>query len=510
MVSNIAFLDPLTIQLPPLIWNEFPVETVASDPIGASELTPSIPAPPSGFQQRLTQVLQDRCVLFGEGCDPQYTFLDNEYPSSFEFGGRQYLCATAAYEAQKLSNRPDLMERFTTLNGKDALSLSAEKHLEKHPVWYDKREEAMYHVLRAKFGQNGKLLQLLLLTADAYLASHTPFKGMDPFWTDNTDGTGRNRLGHILMRIRKEFGGIGETQPPANLSALLDGLKTGKPSVAPLNKSDGEIRKEIDTLNTRMNEEDYRSHSSIARDPSTHHLTRFAFNNFPYDKTLVPLSSGRYINASFILGNQFIGTQSPMAHTSEDFWSMVLEHNVAIVIMLNRFGDPGDHIYFPFARGDHKQFGAIHLELSEEPHFQTDPSWRQAPHEEEPHAVIHRIIRIWKEGEIPREIHHYQYQNWRDMCAGNERAAAYLTKTVHRIRQEHPASPIVAHCHAGVGRTSVMVTLLDQFHAFSTSGEIDIMRSVERQRSPTEGRCNSMMQSTDQYAFCYRVLRLLT
>ncbi len=510
MVSNTTFLHPLSIQLLPLIWDEVLVETDASDAIGAPSSTPSIPATPTDVEHRLTQVLNDRWIVFGEGCDPQYNFLDNDYPCSFEFGGRQYLCATAAYEAQKLLNRPDLMEAFTTLNAKDALALSAEKHLDKYPVWYEKREESMYHVLRAKFGQDTKLLGLLLLTADAYLSSHTSFKGMDPFWTNNTDGTGSNRLGQMLMAIRKEFGGMGETQPPANVSALLDGLKTDKPNIAPLNKSDGEIRREIDTLNARMNEEDYQSNSSIARNPSTHHLTRFSFNNFPYDKTLVPLSSGRYINASFMLGKQFIGTQSPMPHTSEDFWSMVLEHNVAIVIMLNRLGDPGDNIYFPFAMEDYKQFGTIHLELAEEPSFKTESSWRQAPHEEEPHAVIHRKIIIQKDGEMPRQIHHYQYQNWRDMCAGNERAAAYLTKTVHAMRQEHPESPIVAHCHAGVGRTSVIVTLLDQLHAFSTAGEIDIMRSVEQQRSPTEGRCNSMMQSTDQYAFCYRVMRLLT
>ncbi|MGC2595315.1 MAG: protein-tyrosine phosphatase family protein [Rhabdochlamydiaceae bacterium] len=450
-----------------------------------------------------------QCILFGTGSPSHFAFLDNDYPSPFEFGGRHYTCATAAYEAHKFFHRSDLMDRFTTLNAQKALELSAEKHFEKHSDWYALREERMFHVLRAKFGQNPPLQRLLLLTADAYLSAHTPFKGMDPYWTDNGDGSGLNRQGNLLMQIRKEYGGIGETSRLPNYEQFILRKETEKTIDCQLDKPSGEIMMEIGELNRQIDDGDYKLHSQIARQSDHLPFTRFPRNNFPYDKTLVPLSSGRYINASFVFGKQFIGTQSPMHHTTEDFWSMILEHDVSTVIMLNRLGDPGDDIYFPLALEDKKTYGKIHLELVEPPFFKTEPSWRQSPHEEEPHAVIHRKLIVSNEGEEPRIVHHFQYQNWRDFSAGNERAVAYLVKTVDAVRTEQPMSPVTIHCHAGVGRTSVMITLLDQFRAAFSGEKIDIKRSVERQRSPLEGRCNSMMQSTDQYAFCYRVLSLL-
>lgn len=463
---------------------------------------------PTNAEQIITKAMNKGCILFGQDCDPLFAFLDNDFPSRFEFGGRNYECATAAYEAQKFFHRPDFMDQFTTLDAQSAFALSAEKHLEKHPSWYEKREETMSHVLRAKFGQNPTVLGFLLLTADAYLSFHTEFKNMDPFWTDDADGSGANRLGHLLMMIRQEYGGAGKGEIPTNYNQFISQREVKK-TMSALDKSDEEILKEIDDLNQKINDEDYQRHSQIARRKENLAFTRFPTNNFPYDDTLVPLSSGRYINASFVLGKEFIGTQSPMPQTTEDFWSMVLEYNVSIVIMLNRQSDPGDEIYFPFSLGDKKKYGKIHLELLEDPFFKTDPSWRQSPHEEEPHAIIHRKVKIWQEhGNSVRFVHHFQYQNWRDFSPGNERATAYLVKTVEAYRDQTPTSPIVVHCHAGVGRASVIITLLNQFKHL-LSGNVNVKQCVEFQRSPRKGRCHSMMQSPLQYQFCYRTLLLL-
>jgi protein tyrosine phosphatase/predicted NAD-dependent protein-ADP-ribosyltransferase YbiA (DUF1768 family) len=456
-------------------------------------------------EQRIAEALRRHCILFGQACDAYFAFLDNDFPSPLEFGGKNYKCATGAYEAQKFFHRSDLMDRFTTFEAREALAFSAEKHLEKHPSWYSKRETTMFHVLRAKFGQNPTLQHFLILTIDCYLSFHTRFKGMDPFWTDNTDGSGANRLGYLLMAIRKEYGGVGESARPTNYGQFIPQEET-RDMIAALGKSDQEILAEIHDLNAKINDEQYELDSKHARRIENQAFTRFRFNNFPYDATLVPLSAGRYINASFVLGRDFIGTQSPMPNTVEDFWSMILEHDVSIVIMLNRLTDPGDYIYFPFSLNDKKTYGEIHLELIEAPFFKTDPSWRQSPHEEEPHAIIHRKVKIYRKRQDGEHlIHHFQYQNWRDFSAGNERAAAYLVKAVNGYCD---GKPIVIHCHAGVGRTSAMITLLDQARYLS-SGNIDVKRSVERQRSPQEGRCHSMMQSPDQYLFCYRTLDVM-
>jgi protein tyrosine phosphatase/predicted NAD-dependent protein-ADP-ribosyltransferase YbiA (DUF1768 family) len=490
---------------------EVPELKISSAPPGikpvAQILSTPIPSSPTDLEQRIKKTLSNSCILFSLDDKDHFYFLCNDFPSPFEFGGLHYTCAAAAYEAQKFAHQHDFMEQFTTLNGEQAFALSAEKYMEKHPRWYADRRDTMLHILRAKFGQNLALQGLLLLTMDAHLSFHTPIKAMDPFWTDNSDGSGANQLGLLLMAIRREYGGMfGEVPRPENYIDFIPSKKREATPIGPLDKSDHEVLAEIKELNERMDEEHYESHSKKARLHENLNFTRFPSNNFPYDQTLVSLSSDHYINASFILGKQFIGTQSPLPETREDFWSMVLEHNVPIVIMLNRLGDTGGDVYFPLRLSDQSTYGTIHIRLAEEPLLTTHPSWRHAPHEEEPHAVIHRKLCIWREGGPSNHVDHFQYQNWRDFSAGNERAVSYLVKTVDAIRNENRQRPVVVHCHAGVGRTSALITLLDQYPHLST-GDIDIKGSVERQRSATEGRCHSMMQSTDQYAFCYRVLR---
>ncbi len=366
----------------------------------------------------------------------------------------------------------------------------------------------MFHVLKAKFGESSDLKQKLLATGDAYLSHHAEHKNMDPFWTDDSDGSGQNLIGQYLMGIREEFGGKSKVGQPAHYDIFLPPkLHAALPSS--LNKPSDEISKEVEELNQNMNEEEYARETKEARDPANLPFTRFKTNNFPYDRTRVPLASGRFINANFLLDRQFIGTQSPMPHTYEDFWKMAWEQHVPIVIMLNRLGDPGDDIYFPFAMNDTRHYGRMTLELLDPPTFITDPTWRHTPYEEEPHAVVHREIKLSFQDENPRHIHHFQYVNWHDFSAGNERAVTHLMKKVDTLRKERTEGPVLIHCHAGVGRTSVMTTLLHEYRNLSEEIEVDIKQCLKQQRSPTDGRCHSMMQSPEQYAFCYRVLQSL-
>ena len=60
----------------------------------------------------------------------------------------------------------------------------------------------MLTALRAKFEQHAALRELLLGTGDAQLVEHTT---NDHYWADGGDGSGRNMLGELLMRVRSEF-----------------------------------------------------------------------------------------------------------------------------------------------------------------------------------------------------------------------------------------------------------------------------------------------------------------
>ncbi len=60
----------------------------------------------------------------------------------------------------------------------------------------------MYQGVKYKFTQNENLKKELLATEGSELIEKTR---SDSFWGDAPDGSGKNMLGKVLMRLRKEF-----------------------------------------------------------------------------------------------------------------------------------------------------------------------------------------------------------------------------------------------------------------------------------------------------------------
>jgi len=65
--------------------------------------------------------------------------------------------------------------------------------------WDAVKDDVMRVALRAKFTQHPALRALLLGTGDAVLVEHTR---NDTYWADGGDGSGRNRLGELLVELR--------------------------------------------------------------------------------------------------------------------------------------------------------------------------------------------------------------------------------------------------------------------------------------------------------------------
>jgi ribA/ribD-fused uncharacterized protein len=68
--------------------------------------------------------------------------------------------------------------------------------------WESVKDDIMYCVVKAKFSQNEDIQRILLSTGTAELTESTK---NDSYWADGGDGTGRNMLGKILMRVREEL-----------------------------------------------------------------------------------------------------------------------------------------------------------------------------------------------------------------------------------------------------------------------------------------------------------------
>jgi len=70
------------------------------------------------------------------------------------------------------------------------------------PDWELVKDDIMREVLHAKFTQHPRLRSLLVQTGDAELIEQTK---NDSYWADGGDGTGKNRLGQLLMELRTKL-----------------------------------------------------------------------------------------------------------------------------------------------------------------------------------------------------------------------------------------------------------------------------------------------------------------
>lgn len=68
--------------------------------------------------------------------------------------------------------------------------------------WESVKDQVMYEAVQEKFVQHPELAEQLLATQNAKIVEHTE---QDSYWGDGGDGSGKNKLGQILMRVRTKL-----------------------------------------------------------------------------------------------------------------------------------------------------------------------------------------------------------------------------------------------------------------------------------------------------------------
>lgn len=106
------------------------------------------------------------------------------------------------YQAHKYSD-PELMEKVRAAPSPMAAAIMGrDPNISKRPDWDNYKDVAMETAVRAKFAQNEYLSLLLKHTNQAVIHEHTK---NDCYWGDCGDGTGKDKLGILLMKIRSEL-----------------------------------------------------------------------------------------------------------------------------------------------------------------------------------------------------------------------------------------------------------------------------------------------------------------
>lgn len=156
--------------------------------------------------------------------DRSYGEFSNFYPRSIYIEGLLWPCTESFFQGMK-SQDPDVIERMRALKtpgeakklgGKILLRPDWEHGVGGLPketmevntddpglVVHKVKDFFMYQALVAKFTQHPDLGQVLLGTGDALLVEDTQSVGRDPYWGNGPDGNGENKLGRMLMLVRK-------------------------------------------------------------------------------------------------------------------------------------------------------------------------------------------------------------------------------------------------------------------------------------------------------------------
>ncbi|KAH0619836.1 hypothetical protein JD844_014167 [Phrynosoma platyrhinos] len=199
-----------------------------------------------------------------------------------------------------------------------------------------------------------------------------------------------------------------------------------------------------------------------------------------------------------------IRRRRPLENTYNDFWRMVWEQNVLVIVMTTRLEEGGRRKcgqYWPLEKDFQSCYGTLTV---------TNLGVENLNHYKKTMLEIYNC-----ESRERRLVTHFQYVSWPDY--GVPSSAATLIDFLGAVKQQqrvavsalgprykgHPGGPpIVVHCSAGIGRTGTFCALDICLSQLQDMGTLNVYQTVVRMRTQ---RAFSI-QTPEQYYFCYMAI----
>ena len=129
--------------------------------------------------------------------------LSNFYPAPFLLEGKIWPSVEHYFQAQKFPTDLGFQERIRqAATPQSAKRLGRTKSEHFRTDWNEQREYFMEKALEAKFAQNPTLQEILKTTYPLHLIERNPY---DSYWASGKQGTGKNRMGALLEKLRADF-----------------------------------------------------------------------------------------------------------------------------------------------------------------------------------------------------------------------------------------------------------------------------------------------------------------
>ncbi|XP_044749818.1 uncharacterized protein LOC123310417 [Coccinella septempunctata] len=261
------------------------------------------------------------------------------------------------------------------------------------------------------------------------------------------------------------------------------------------------LRKQYEELDEEIKKyKEENVHTTFALKPENKRKNRYT-NILPYDEYRVKLNideddeiSSDYINASYIKGAsgeiEYIATQGPLEHTCKDFWKMVIQENVTVIVMVSQFVEKEKekcYKYFPKNHENMKICEDLEVKCLTELQFDT-------------YCVRTLLI---KKDIKQFSVIHMQYLDWPDFgCpTGTYNMISFCGEVRDRIQIERGLMAV--HCSAGVGRTGTLISLDILLQTMRREKEISVFECVMDLRKQR----THMVQTEKQYVYIHTCLK---
>ncbi|XP_074044575.1 tyrosine-protein phosphatase non-receptor type 22 isoform X2 [Macrotis lagotis] len=222
----------------------------------------------------------------------------------------------------------------------------------------------------------------------------------------------------------------------------------------------------------------------------------------PFDHSRVKLSlitsdeDSHYINANFIKGvygpRAYIATQGPLATTLLDFWRMIWEYSVLIIVMAC--------MEFEMGKKKCERYWAEPGETV----LQCGPFSISCESENKKSDYVIRTLKAKLNSET-RTIYQFHYKNWPDHDVPSSIDPILELIWEMRCYQEDDSVPICIHCSAGCGRTGVLCAV-DYTWKLIKDGIIPVNFNIFSLIQDMRTQRPSLVQTQEQYELVYNVI----